>query len=259
MAKPERVVLSLTLLLTLAAPPRGARAQGAPGAGEGGGGAAAARGGAMGELRAERTMGSPTAPMTMYIISDFECPFCGDFARRTFPVLLREYVTTGKMKVVYVNMPLSNLHPNAESAAEAAMCAARQSKFWPMHDLLFKYQDKWAGLRDPGPYYLALADSIGADRAAFEECVTTGATRALVHADYQGAVRSGAKATPSFYVEGGLIEGDLPVADFKTILDSIYRVRTAPDHRPPGPGGAAPAAGSRPGTAAAAPRRERAR
>ena len=179
------------------------------------------------DLREERTMGSPTAPVTMYIISDFECPYCGDFARNTFPILKREYVDTGKLKVVYVNMPLTRIHPNAEPAAEVAMCAARQHKFWQMHDLLFRYQSKWAGLKEPGPFFLALGDSIGADHQELLTCLQTAATRALVKADYDGSVRSGARATPSFYIEGGLMSGDQPVSDFRTVIDSIYRARTS--------------------------------
>ena len=180
------------------------------------------------DLRAARTMGRPEAPVTMYIISDFECPFCGDFARTKFPILEREYIATGKIKVVFVNMPLSQIHPNAEPAAEAAMCAARQNKFWPMHNLLFRYQDKWASLPEPASFFLALGDSIGANRQELSTCMETAATRAIVKADYDGAVRSGAHSTPSFYIEGGLMAGDQPIADFRMVLDSIYQARTAP-------------------------------
>ena len=177
------------------------------------------------DLRAARTMGSPTAPVTLYIMSDFECPFCGDFARTTFQTIEREYVATGKMKVVYVNMPLA-MHRNAEPAAEAAMCAARQNKFWQMHDALFRNQSQWSDLDDPDRYFLSLGDSIGVDRAALATCLATGAMRPLVKADYEGSLRTGAHATPSFYIEGGLMSGDEPMAVFRPIFDSIIRVKT---------------------------------
>ncbi len=180
------------------------------------------------DLRAARTMGRADAPVTMYIISDFECPYCGDFARNTFPTIEHEYVASGKMKVVFVNMPLTQIHPNAEPAAEVAMCAARQDKFWPMHNLLFRYQSEWAGLAEPGSFFLALGDSLGLDHRALTACLETHATRAIVKADYDGSVRSGAHSTPSFYIEGGLMSGDQPIADFRVVLDSIYRTRTAP-------------------------------
>ena len=180
------------------------------------------------DLRAARTMGSPTAPVTLYIMSDFECPFCGDFARNTFPVIEREYVATGKMKVVFVNMPLTSIHRNAEPAAEVAMCAARQNKFWAMHDLLFRHQSQWADLDDPAPFLLSLGDSAGLDRAELTGCLEAKATRPLVKADYDGSLRTGANSTPSFYIEGGLIAGDQPLAVFRPIFDSIIAAKTHP-------------------------------
>ncbi len=183
------------------------------------------------DLRAARTKGSATAPVTMYIMSDFECPWCGDFARNTFPIIEREYVATGKMKIVFVNMPLS-IHKNAEPAAEVAMCAARQNKFWQIHDLLFRHQSDWSDLDEPGPYFLSLGDSAGADRAQLTACLQTAATRPLVKADYDGSLRTGAHSTPSFYIEGGLMSGAEPMDVFRPILDSIIRVKT----RRPAPG-----------------------
>jgi protein-disulfide isomerase len=167
----------------------------------------------------------------MYIMSDFECPWCGDFARNTFPIIEREYVATGKMKIVFVNMPLS-IHKNAEPAAEVAMCAARQNKFWQIHDLLFRHQSDWSDLDEPGPYFLSLGDSAGADRAQLTACLQTAATRPLVKADYDGSLRTGAHSTPSFYIEGGLMSGAEPMDVFRPILDSIIRVKT----RRPAPG-----------------------
>jgi protein-disulfide isomerase len=203
-----RTVLAIGCALALAAPPAAAQSTD--------------------DLRAERTMGQPGAPVTMYIISDFECPYCGDFARNKFPTIEREYVATGKVQVVFVNMPLSQIHPNAEPAAELAMCAARQNRFWPMHNLLFRYQSEWAGLAEPRPFFLALGDSIHANEPELTACLDSHATRAIVKADYDGAIRSGAHSTPSFYIEGGLLAGDQPMVDFRVVLDSIYKARTEP-------------------------------
>jgi protein-disulfide isomerase len=177
------------------------------------------------DLRAERTKGSATAPVTMYEISDFECPYCAEFWRETLPTIEREYVATGRVKLVFVNMPLP-MHPNAEPAAELAMCAARQHKFWQIHDLLFRHQDQWAGLAEPGPYFLALGDSVGANPAELQECLRTHAERALVQADFEGARRSGANSTPSFWIEGGLLVGAQPIEVFRAALDSIIKTKT---------------------------------
>jgi protein-disulfide isomerase len=177
------------------------------------------------DLRAARTRGSPSAPVTIYEMSDFQCPYCAQFVRETLPALEREYVATGKVKLVFVNYPLP-MHPNAEPAAELAMCAARQGKFWAVHDLLFRHQEEWEGLREPATYFQALGDSAGADRDVLVGCLRAGATRELVRADAEGSARSGATGTPSFYVEGGIMRGMVPIGPFRQVLDSIIRVKT---------------------------------
>jgi protein-disulfide isomerase len=177
------------------------------------------------DLRAARTKGSPTAPVTVYEMSDFQCPFCADFALQTMPALDRGYVQTGKVRFVWVNLPLP-MHQNAVPAAELAMCGARQGRFWQLHDLLFRNQQRWAGLAEPGSYFLSLGDSAGANRDTLASCLRDGAMRALVRSDAEGAVRSGARSTPTFYIEGGLLVGAQPVEAFRTVLDSIVRLKT---------------------------------
>src|SRR2546425_5955852 len=107
-------------------------------------------------------------------------------------------------------------------------CAARQGKFWPMHDALFQHQEAWAALKDPVPYLLALADSAaGLDRARLARCVTEPAAAAEVRSDAARATASGATSTPTFYIEGGLLEGAQPIEVFRAALDSVYRSKTA--------------------------------
>jgi len=180
---------------------------------------------------AARTKGRADAPVTVYEMSDFQCPYCREFALGTMPVLEREYIEPGKVRFVYINLPLSSVHRNAASAAEVAMCGARQQRFWPMHDLLFRHQDQWAALASPRAYLLALGDSAGLDRTLLAGCVTSGATAAEVRADAERARRSGATSTPTFYIEGALLEGAAPVTVFRAVLDSIYRSKTAPGAR----------------------------
>jgi len=174
---------------------------------------------------AARSKGRPSAPVTVYEMSDFQCPYCRDFALNTMPILEREYVATGKARFVFINLPLSRLHAHAVAAAEMALCAARQHKFWPMHDLLFQRQDQWAGRADPGPYFLALGDSAGLDRAALARCVASKAMRAVIREDSARAAAAGARSTPTFYIERGLLEGAAPVEVFRAVLDSIYRAK----------------------------------
>jgi protein-disulfide isomerase len=160
-------------------------------------------------------------------MSDFQCPYCRDFALETMPPLEREYIRSGKVRFIFINLPLIGVHRHAVAAAEVAMCAARQGKFWPVHDRLFQRQPQWAAQQDPGPYLLALADSAGVDHAPLADCVTRQATRAAIEADAAAAHRAGAQSTPTFYIEGGLIDGAAPLAVFRSVLDSIYRIKTA--------------------------------
>lgn len=171
---------------------------------------------------AMRAKGSATAPVTVYEISDFQCPYCAQFWRETLPALEREYIAPGKVRLVFVNFPLP-MHPNAEPAAELAMCAARQNKFWAVHDLLYRHQARWEGLQEPGVFFLSLGDSAGANRDSLVACVRSGASRSLVRSDAEGAYRSGARSTPTFYIEGGLLVGAQPIEVFRSVLDSIIR------------------------------------
>jgi protein-disulfide isomerase len=196
------VVAAAALLLTVAASPASAQ-----------------------DALAQRAKGSPTAPVTVFEMSDFQCPYCRRFAIEVFPELDRDYVKTGKIRWVFVNFPLPR-HSNATPAAEVAMCAGRQGAFWPVHDLLFKYQETWSPLASPAEFFLSLADSAKIDRKVLASCLESGAVREEVKSDAQGAVRSGANSTPTFYIEGGLLAGAHPAGVFRPILDSIIAARS---------------------------------
>jgi protein-disulfide isomerase len=174
---------------------------------------------------ANRSKGSAAAPVTVYEMSDFQCPYCRQFALETFPMLERAYVTTGKVRWVFVNFPLTSIHPNAVAAAEAALCAGKQGAFWTVHDLLYRHQETWAPLKEPGPFLLSLADSARISKPTLLACVQAPATQGEIRADADGAERSGASSTPTFYIEGGLLVGAQSVEVFRHVLDSIYEVK----------------------------------
>ena len=174
-----------------------------------------------------RTRGSATAPIVVYEMSDFQCPWCRRHALETWPTLLKEYVETGKVRWTFINFPLTQIHPNAAAAAEFAMCAAQEGAFWRIHDLLYLYQEKWGPLKDPAPFLITFADSAGLQRSRLTTCLTSGVMRPVVQADAVGAARAGAASTPSFYIEGGILPGFQPPAVWRQILDSIYAEKTA--------------------------------
>ncbi|HWC73061.1 MAG TPA: thioredoxin domain-containing protein [Gemmatimonadales bacterium] len=175
---------------------------------------------------AARSKGPATAPVTVYEMADFQCPACRGFTIGIMPTLDKQFIQTGKVRWVFINLPLVSIHPNAMAAAEVAMCAARQGRFWQTHDALYLLQDDWAKLEQPRAKLLALAERAGANRAKLVACVDSGTVRTEVEQDAQRAMRSGANATPSFYIEGGLIQGAPPTPDpMVKILDSIYTAR----------------------------------
>jgi protein-disulfide isomerase len=173
-----------------------------------------------------RSKGSPKAPVTVYEMSDFQCPYCRRFALETFPQLERDYIATAKVRWVFVNFPLTSVHQHAAAAAQLGLCAAEQKGFWPVHDLLFKYQETWATLKEAGPFFVSLADSAGLSKTALLSCLQSSETVNSVQADAEGAARSGASSTPTFYIEGGLLEGAQPLPVFRQVLDSVYAAKT---------------------------------
>jgi len=176
--------------------------------------------------RSNRSLGSASAPVTVYEMSDFQCPFCRRHALETMPALEREYVKTGKVRWVFINFPIPEIHPNAVPAAEFAMCAARSGKFWQAHRLLFMHQPAWAKLGDPTSFLLSLADSLKLPRRPLLLCLQDPAVRRAVEAEAQGSMRAGANSTPSFYIEGGLLVGAQPAEVFRPILDSVIAARS---------------------------------
>ena len=175
---------------------------------------------------ASRSKGSVSAPVTVYEMSDFQCPYCKRFTELTFPALEKEYIATGKVRWIFINLPLVSLHPNAVPAAEFAMCAAREGKFWPAHDILYRRQEVWAPLKNPAAFLLSLADSLKIPRARITPCLEKGETRELVRSDSEGSVKAGATSTPTFYIEGGLLKGSFPPEFWRPMLDSVIRVKS---------------------------------
>jgi len=175
---------------------------------------------------APRSKGSASAPVTVYEMSDFQCPFCKRFTEEYFPAIEKEYIASGKVRWIFINLPLVSLHANAVPAAEFAMCAAREGKFWPAHDLLYRRQNVWAPLKNPAAFLLSLADSLKIPRARIAPCLEKGETRELVRSDSEGSVKAGATSTPTFYLEGGILAGAYPPEVWRPILDSVLRIKS---------------------------------
>ena len=166
-----------------------------------------------------RIQGSPNAPVWVIEVSDFQCPFCKQWHDETYPVLRDEFVRTGKVRLAYVNFPLAQ-HQYAWPAAESAMCAGAQGKFWEMHDALFNTQSKWEALPAPATFFDSLARAQGVDVARWRQCVQSGKMKTWIQADHDRAQTAGAASTPSFMIGDKLLVGAQPIAELRRAIDS---------------------------------------
>lgn len=173
-----------------------------------------------------RIQGSASAPVWVLEVSDFQCPYCKQWHDRTYGQLVQEYVTTGKVRLAYVNLPLS-MHQHAQLAAEASMCAGSLGKYWPYHDALFATQERWEGLPDARPVFDSLATAVGVDTAAFGACLTNHEMRDLVAADAARMTQAGVQATPTFFIGNAKLEGAQPIEAFRQAIDAALAAAPA--------------------------------
>jgi protein-disulfide isomerase len=174
-------------------------------------------------------LGRADAPITLVEFSDYQCPFCQRFVSTTFPALKKDYIDTGKVRYVFRDFPLDQLHPYARKAAEAAHCAGEQAKYWEMHDLLFRKQLELAI-----PQLAQHARMIGVDGTKFDRCLLSGRYASRVERGLTDGAAAGVQGTPGFVVgktaAGGVIEGTpirgaQPVETFRRIIDQTLGER----------------------------------
>jgi protein-disulfide isomerase len=155
--------------------------------------------------------GPEGAKVTIVEFSDFQCPFCSR-AHDTVEEVMSTYA--GKVRLVFRHFPLE-FHAQAPKAAEAAMCANEQSKFWEYHDILFKNQQKLQ-VED----LKAHAQSLGLDATKFNECLDSGRMAAIVKTDTEAGHKAGVSGTPAFFINGQVLSGAQPLEEFKKVIDA---------------------------------------
>ncbi len=175
-----------------------------------------------------RIRGAETAPVWLVEVSDFQCPYCKMWHDQSFAAIDREYVQTGKVRLAYLNFPLTSIHPNARAAAEAAMCASVQGKFWALHESLFIAQERWSERPDPMPVLDSLAVAAGTESTAWRSCMKSHATAKLIDADHERSARAGVGSTPTFFVADRKLEGAYPVDSFRVAIDAALARAAAP-------------------------------
>ncbi|MFA5051467.1 MAG: DsbA family protein [Patescibacteria group bacterium] len=157
--------------------------------------------------------GSADSPVVVVEFSDFQCPYC----EQAFPVV-RELINFygDRIKFEYRNFPISESHPDAQKAAEAGLCAQNQGKFWELHDKMFINQSDLS--------VLALknyAKEINLDSAKFNTCLDSGAFAQRVQKDFQDGLFAGVQGTPTFFVNGQILQGVPTFADMQGAIDQL--------------------------------------
>ena len=155
----------------------------------------------------DHIQGNADAGWTLVEYGDYECPVCG----QAYPIVkqLQERLG-GQLLFVFRNFPLSEIHPSAEHAAEAAEFAAAYGRFWEMHDVLFENQER---LEDEA--LIGLAAQIGLSAPKLRRSLASDIYRGRIERDFRGGIRSGVNGTPTFFINGARHDGAF---NFETLL-----------------------------------------
>jgi protein-disulfide isomerase len=182
----------------------------------------------------DAVLGDKNAPLTMVEFSDYECPFCKRYFDQTYPELKKNYIDTGKLKVVFRDLPLTFHDPMATKEAVAANCAKEQggdAAYYKMHDAMFtQTTSNGTGLSVDKLY--TIAGEIGMNAANFKTCLDSDKYKDEVKKDLADAGTAGADGTPTFFVgksdpsgtiEGTRLVGAQPYTAFSTIIDGLLK------------------------------------
>lgn len=162
-------------------------------------------------------MGDPNAPVVIEEYSDFLCSFCRRFAFETEPDLIEEYISKGIVYFIYKNYPLQ---PDSFPIAEAGLCAAEQDMFWEYHDILFANQDEHNVQAYSTRRLEAYAETIDLEMDQFRSCTGSNRYRADVEQSQLDGVNAGVESTPTFFVNGKIIEGAQPFSVFQEAIEA---------------------------------------
>jgi protein-disulfide isomerase len=156
-------------------------------------------------------IGPENAPITIVEFGDFQCPYCRRWHEQVYESLLDSY--PGQIRMVYRHLPLTSIHPDAFSAAEAAMCAGEQDAFWQYHEKLFSSET----LGDE--VYTQYAQELNLDMTAFGACITDHRYQEAIQKDSDFAIDLGISSTPTFFINGLALVGAQPLDVFKQVID----------------------------------------
>ncbi|MDP3985479.1 MAG: thioredoxin domain-containing protein [bacterium] len=158
-------------------------------------------------------IGHPLASMVIVEFADFGCPFSRE-ASSVVRELAAKY--SDRVRYIYRDLPLDDVHPDARRAAEAGECAQDQGNFWALHDKMYQNQDRLS--QDD---LIRYAQETGLDVAEFTACLESGKYQQEVQEDFEAGVAAGVRGTPTFFFNGVRVEGSIPKELFEKILLDI--------------------------------------
>jgi protein-disulfide isomerase len=172
-------------------------------------------------------MGNPNAPVKLEAWEDFQCPACRNYTSNTEPLLIQNYVATGKAYYTFRQYPFidnGSVGHESDQAANASMCAGEQGRFWDYHEMLFA---NWNG-ENLGSYadrrLIAFAESLGLDMGKFRSCFSADTYKAQIDKDFSNGIAAGVHSTPSIFVNGTLVTnpaGENVVPSYENIASAI--------------------------------------
>jgi protein-disulfide isomerase len=173
------------------------------------------------------SLGDPNAPATIDVFEDFQCPACRNFTENTEPLIIQNLVATGKARYVFHNYPFIDdqvARKESDQAANAAMCASEQDKFWDMHSILFA---NWNG-ENLGAFndrrLQAMAESIGLDMDAFNSCFNANKYETEIQADFQLGQEMGVSGTPSIFLNGQQVGQGNQIPSYEQIAQAVNAI-----------------------------------
>ncbi len=166
-------------------------------------------------------LGDANAKVTMIEFGDYQCPSCRLFWKDVEPRLKKDYIDTGKVKLVFRDFPIVQIHPEAMLAAIAVNCAADQTKYWQYHDKVFREQyNRGDGvIRFKDTDLKKWAKDTGVDTKTFDQCLDSGRYQDEVAKDKADGDRVGIEGTPFFFINGRVVGGAQPYPVFRKVIE----------------------------------------
>ena len=165
----------------------------------------------------DHVRGARSGKVTLVEFGDFQCPACG-----AYETIVRQLEADNKdtLKVVFRHFPLTQIHQNALPAAKAAEAAALQGKFWEMHDMLYDKQAEWSKGLNARDYFLTYATILGLNTVTFTKDMESKAVEEKILAEYKEGVALGIQGTPTFFINGKMIESPRNLEAFNALIKS---------------------------------------